>query len=1091
MQTGTGEKLHRIWCKMTIYRYGEARWHLNSSTKTNEYTADFQPKPAPDCTNAIVCRSGFFYSRQQDKNGWKMNTLNYTYIEPLYPSQYLGKRFNYRDGNLKKEGHQVGSFTANVFECTDLRAFYEDIHVISQRKNCAIILGAPTEIAIGEPFQIRSVKWFTEKLGKQGRKDMLGVHEVGGTKVIGRFKENFEPSRLVLIDYDPNKHTPHDHIHETDHEYLDALWTLMEDFAFTGFVVTSSSSAGLVSPEGDYLSGKDKPNRHVFFVVDDPSDIPRFRQALIYQSLKNDAWWQYRDKGNSLQTRYIFDANTFSPERIVYEGEPQLNDGITQDREPPRYFAGGSLDTSKLVSPTPEEIVELHHEKGIGPRLTEDRATGETRYTYSLSDGGERRPKLTKKIKFVRSDDRYTVMTVQNFLDSGDREWRIISEFRCGLDEAPSKPSVSEVLLRSRNGDSCILYEHDGQITYCFPQHHKFRGLFGKRMKKRSRKPDPEQLVPMDEDFFETDVPVYAPKKLKLTDIDLHRGSLHLIFGRPGQGKSRIATQLAQDGRCVIFASASNEQAEEQFNNWSYPHKELVLSRPYRLKRDHGLDVVLFPPDDPFEAPEPDETATFDRMVDQGVAKDLKHAQEIWKALGTAEQGPPLQEGTIIFTTFERARIWGRAGYLKPKANSDPVRTKCIRRTVLFVDDVDRESISDYRYIDSDVQAWINREHAKTNRRFETVTTSRGNGYLVRPRYKLLLQGYERLPVLFTTVEWRARMVLERLYPDKLRVHDLSPDDNAKDYRTDLYLFGTTLVRAKYHALFHLLREVWRRLGIDWLWVGDGVCAQENHYTIRGKNRYREEDTIVKVSQPHLDATDKAMLDLWLEDGNQNVAAAFAMLDQLNQGAGRNQGERFNGKRCVAFVDPQYLKILDEYCGYHCRVVSQIKDVALSEIEDADVRCIVRSLKRPVTACKEALTEGVSAWLRSPDGVLYKPDVEQAMREYDAVTAAERANMTEKMTALTGGMLQDALEGTSWRDIEKRRNLGRKLQPQVRQYLKQVLKATRLALEGKRDIGARYASLRAFEQRRNLSRAITEPDLRSGVREVLRGKQVR
>jgi hypothetical protein len=80
------------------------------------------------------------------------------------------------------------------------------------------------------------------------------------------------------------------------------------------------------------------------------------------------------------------------------------------------------------------------------------------------------------------------------------------------------------------------------------------------------------------------------------------------------------------------------------------------------------------------------------------------------------------------------------------------------------------------------------------------------------------------------------------------------------------------------------------------------------------------------------------MLDIGLEGGNQNVAVAYTMLDQLNQAVGRNQGERYCGKRCIVLVDLGKLKLLDEFTGYRAKMVSKVDDINLNDIADADVR---------------------------------------------------------------------------------------------------------------------------------------------------------
>jgi hypothetical protein len=230
------------------------------------------------------------------------------------------------------------------------------------------------------------------------------------------------------------------------------------------------------------------------------------------------------------------------------------------------------------------------------------------------------------------------------------------------------------------------------------------------------------------------------------------------------------------------------------------------------------------------------------------------------------------------------------------------------------------------------------------------------------------------------------------------------------------------------------------------------------------------------------------MLDLGLEDGNQNVAVAYAMLDQVIQGVGRNQGERYCDKRCVVLVDPQYLKVLDEFSGYHANVVKRVKDIKLADIVDEDVRYIVETLKRPATACGNGLTEGLPEWLRSHEGRRNRQKVEQAMQHCDSMTTKALRNHHDWVESMSSEVIQDALQGATWREIERRHNLGRKLGHKERLLLKQILKAVRFVLEAKRDIGPKYATLREFEQRRNWSRAITDPVVRRVLRAVLKSK---
>ena len=64
-----------------------------------------------------------------------MAPLRYTFIQPISSHQYLGKQFYYQDEYLRQDIDKLGSFKAEVVECTDLQVFYEEIESISSFEN--------------------------------------------------------------------------------------------------------------------------------------------------------------------------------------------------------------------------------------------------------------------------------------------------------------------------------------------------------------------------------------------------------------------------------------------------------------------------------------------------------------------------------------------------------------------------------------------------------------------------------------------------------------------------------------------------------------------------------------------------------------------------------------------------------------------------------------------------------------------------------------------------------------------------------------------------------------------------------------------
>jgi hypothetical protein len=143
-------------------------------------------------------------------------------------------------------------------------------------------------------------------------------------------------------------------------------------------------------------------------------------------------------------------------------------------------------------------------------------------------------------------------------------------------------------------------------------------------------------------------------------------------------------------------------------------------------------------------------------------------------------------------------------------------------------------------------------------------------------------------------------------------------------------------------------------------------------------------------------------------------------------------------------------------------------------------------------SCRDDLSEGLPGWLRSHADKNWKTKVEEAMNHYDSVTSEKRETHLEWGEKLSSGLIDDALQGTSWRNSERKRNLWRKLDREEKEFLKQCLDAIRLTLEAKRDVGGRkYPALRVFEQKKNWRRNVRDPAVRKVMSEVLRSKGIK
>lgn len=163
------------------------------------------------------------------------------------------------------------------------------------------------------------------------------------------FKFRNQPT-LCLLDVDGASHSVE--------EVLDILASVCPRFEQAGKCITYSSSSGLFF-EGKPISKKGGTSAHVFVVVENGTDIPRFIKTLFKRLWLAGHGHIEISKAGSLLTRGLIDESVGSPERLVYEAPPKLQDGITQERPTPKYIPGDMLDSSLLLDLTPPEENEL------------------------------------------------------------------------------------------------------------------------------------------------------------------------------------------------------------------------------------------------------------------------------------------------------------------------------------------------------------------------------------------------------------------------------------------------------------------------------------------------------------------------------------------------------------------------------------------------------------------------------------------------------------------------------------------------------------------------------------------------------------
>jgi hypothetical protein len=172
-------------------------------------------------------------------------------------------------------------------------------------------------------------------------------------------------------------------------------------------------------------------------------------------------------------------------------------------------------------------------------------------------------------------------------------------------------------------------------------------------------------------------------------------------------------------------------------------------------------------------------------------------------------------------------------------------------------------------------------------------------------------------------------------------------------------------------------------------------------------------------------------------------------------------------------------------------MVTKVEDISPADIDDEAILYIVNTLRCPAMACRDDLSEGLTAWFRSDGDNSWSTNVEKAMKHYDSETSKARKTRRDRGETMSSVLIDDALQGTSWRNSERKRNLDRKLDAEERLFLKHIFRAIRLTLEAKRDVGRKYSKLNEFRQKSNWYRKITDPAIREVMGEVLRSKGIK
>lgn len=364
------------------------------------------------------------------------------YVTVLRADKPINKRVHIHNGEIvKTPGAPIAEAKATTCHVPDADAMAALLTKISEDPNSVLVQGYHPDTLHGEPFTVMSY----ERLRKiQPDYESGWVHRNG--PCIARLKRNFQPSSWWQIDRDYADGIPERLAALSDDDYVKAIDTIMPGFADAGRVHIPSTS-NRVLRQGQPI---DASSGHIWFQIVDPSD-DNFGDRLKLSAALNGLGFCKRNRAGATTLWSIFDPTVFSWERISYEGQPLVAQGLELAAPDIRVAQGQRVDTRQIPWPTYEQRQQLADQYRI--QISRD---GYGR-VHSVVEGDLT---LQTKIKTIRG-----TMTPVDFLRLGTRKLRCQATFR-------ESDSWNGILFTDGAGIPC-LFDNGTRIKYELSQTEK------------------------------------------------------------------------------------------------------------------------------------------------------------------------------------------------------------------------------------------------------------------------------------------------------------------------------------------------------------------------------------------------------------------------------------------------------------------------------------------------------------------------------------------------------------------------------------------------------------------------------------------
>lgn len=169
---------------------------------------------------------------------------------------------------------------------------------------------------------------------------------------ISRTQENFaysaEKQALLLIDFDtkgmPDEIKKRIVSHGSVEKILDSVFP---EFARAAKITRNSTSSGLFNQETGQQYDR-TGGVHIYVCVVDGSDIPRALKNIFKRLWIAGFGWIYVSESCRLLVRSIVDQAVSGPERLCFEGKPNIEPPLAQHPRPCKVVHGQILDTREV-----------------------------------------------------------------------------------------------------------------------------------------------------------------------------------------------------------------------------------------------------------------------------------------------------------------------------------------------------------------------------------------------------------------------------------------------------------------------------------------------------------------------------------------------------------------------------------------------------------------------------------------------------------------------------------------------------------------------------------------------------------------------